>query len=82
MGGGLAKSSRLWYETEIMRILKIHGKVSVAFILQEMKKINQHRYPIQEERVVAFLKYLRACGRVRYLKSDTRRISSKWDVEQ
>ena len=78
--GGLAESTRDWYCEQIKRIIRKYGRASVATIVAEMRKIGQNRYPIQEERIVAFLKYMRAKGEVQYHKSETRRISSKWET--
>jgi len=81
LGGGLAESTRSWYCEQIKRIIKKYGKASVPTILAEMRRIPQQRYPIQEERIVAFLKYLRYMGEIKYSKSPTRKISSKWELE-
>ena len=82
MGGGLAKSTRLWYCEQILKAMKLHGgKASLPTIMWEMRKASQSRFPIQEERICAFLKYLRAMGYVTYHRSPTRRISSKWETE-
>jgi len=81
MGGGLALSTRKWYCEQILKAMKLHGgKASLPTIMWEMRKASQNRFPIQEERICSFLKYLRACGVVAYHRSETRRISSKWDV--
>ena len=82
MGAGLKASTRKWYEEEIMKVLKKNGKVSVGEIMQELRKNPQRRYPIQEERICSFLKFLRACGRVSYTKSSSRRIPSKWGSKE
>jgi len=82
-GGGLAVSTRKWYCKQILRAMKIHGgKASLQTIMWEMKKPSQNRFPIQEERICAFLKYLRAMGIVTYSKSPTRRILSKWESSE
>lgn len=81
MGGGLAESTRKWYCENIKRILKKHGKASIGTIIAEMRKIPQNKYPIQEERIVNLLKYLRALGEVTYHKSAKKKIPSKWGVK-
>jgi len=78
MGSGLSLSSRNWYVEQIMKVLRKYGKASVPLILAEMRRNPQRRLPIQEERVVAFLKYLKALGIITYSKSLKRKIPSKW----
>ena len=82
MTSGLSKSTRDWYCSEIIKVLKKYKKTSIGMIIGEMRKLDQRRYPIQEERIVAFLKYLRMMGIVKYEKSPVRAISSKWSVEE
>ena len=82
MGSGLKPSTRKWYCEQILKAMKLHGgEASLPTIMWEMRKASQHRFPIQEERICAFLKYLRAMKYVTYHKSPTRRISSKWSME-
>ena len=82
LGSGLAFSTRTWYCAEILKVLRKHGKVSAPFIISEMRKIPQRRLPVTEERIVSFLKYMRACNLVTYHRSETRRISSKWESRE
>ena len=79
---GLAISTRDWYCSEIIKVLKKYKKASIGMIIGEMRKLDQRRYPIQEERICSFLKYLRAMGVIKYEKSPVRAISSKWSVEE
>jgi len=78
MVGGLAASSRKWYFEQILKaIQKNGGKASVAQIVYELNKLNQKRYPIQTDRIIALLKELRAIGVLKYHKSE-KKIRSKW----
>ena len=83
MGGGLAESTRRFYMQEILKILRKYNKpLSAAFIILELRKIPQKRLPIQDERIVHFLKELAAYKIIRYHRSPVRRISSKWEYSE
>lgn len=77
--GALAKSTRRWYLEQILKILKEKKVTTSAVIISELRKLGNRRFPIQEERILAFLKYLRAIGKVKYIPSKNRRkYPSKW----
>lgn len=80
MVGGLAQSSRDWYCEHILEVLRKHKKASIQTIIDELRHLKQNRYPLQEERVVHFLKYLKAIGLVKYHKSLKRKVPSNWEV--
>jgi len=77
--GGLASSTRKWYVEQILKILKERKQASAKAIILELRRLDNKRYPIQEERILAFLKYLRAIGKVKYIPTeDRRKYPSKW----
>ena len=78
--GGLAKSTREFYIREILKILKKHKRVTTADIVSELKKLGYVRYNFDTQRIVHFLKYLRAKGLVRYIPSKSKRRPSKWEI--
>lgn len=77
--GGLKKSTRKWYEDNILRILKANRSLSLKELTFELRKLNQRRYPIQPQRIIAFLKFLTKKGIVRYSRSEVYNKPSRWE---
>lgn len=78
---GLALSTREFYISEILKVLRKYGKVSTTTIIYEMRKNPQRRFPLTEERIVSFLKYLRATDQVIYHRNYPNKKSSRWEVK-
>lgn len=78
--GALASSTRAWYCEQILKILRKKKKATAAYIVAELKKIPQYKYPISEPRIVNFLKYLKNIGLITYHRTTQRRIVSHWEL--
>jgi len=77
--GALSKQTREFYIREILRVLKKYRKVSTAGIVTELKKLGYKKYSMDTQRVVHFLRYLRAKGIVKYYPS-RKRGASIWEL--
>jgi len=80
MGGALSQKTREFYIREILKVLKKYKRISTAGIVTELKKLGYKKYTMETQRIVHFLKYLRAKGLVRYIPSKSKRLPSKWEI--
>ena len=71
--GGLSKRGREWYIKNIMKILEKEKQLTTKELLFKLSQIPQRKYPIQEERITYFLKFLRAKKVIKYKKDNSRR---------
>ena len=66
MGGALSEKTREFYIREILKVLKKYKRISTAGIVTELKKLGYKKYAMDTQRIVHFLKILRARGLVKY----------------
>jgi len=80
MGGALSQKTREFYIREILRVLKKYKRISTAGIVTELKKLGYKKYAMDTQRIVHFLKYLRAKGIVKYNPSKKKGSPSTWEI--
>jgi len=71
---GLSKRGRNWYISNIVKILEKEKRVTTRELLMKLSTIPQKKYPIQEERIISFLRYLRAIRVITYHKEKGSRV--------
>jgi hypothetical protein len=63
---GLSKKGYEFYEKNITAILTARGGITMGELLYELRRIPQGRYPIAENRIKFFLRYMKAEGKITY----------------
>lgn len=70
---GLSKKGYEFYEKNILVVLEAKGSVTMGELCYELRSIKQGRYPISENRIKFFLRYMRAEGKITYLNVQGKR---------